>query len=86
MKALSIEVKDSIVALRFEANELVTTMKVIMMAMGKTLIVGCASEYKGKDKVPKPKPNMRDKNAQKDEECVNNMVASYIKEVAFIAM
>ena len=61
----------------------------IMMAMGKTLIMGDASKCKVKEKVLEPKPNAGEKNAQKDEECVSNMeqdvVTSYTKDTPFIA-
>ena len=48
MKALGTKVKDSIITLRSEVNELATTMKVIIMTMGKTPVVGRALECKGK--------------------------------------
>ena len=53
MNTLGIEVKDSIVVLQYEINKLATTVKVIMMAMGKTFIVGDALKCKGKLKFPK---------------------------------
>ena len=58
MKALGIEVKGSIVTLRLEINELAATIRVIIMAMGKTLIVDSALKCKGKEKVLEPRPNV----------------------------
>ena len=56
IKCLDKEVKDSITALRSKVSELAATMKVMMMVMGKTLILGDAPECKGKDEVLEPKP------------------------------
>ena len=50
MKALDTKVKDFIVALWLKINKLVAMVKVIMLAMGKSL-KGGAFEYKGKTKV-----------------------------------
>ena len=50
MKALSTDVKDFMMALQSEINKLATMVKVIMMAMGKTPIMGGASNCKGKAK------------------------------------
>ena len=55
IKTLNVEVKDSIVALWTEVSKLATTMKVILMAMRKTPILGDTSESKGKEKVLEPK-------------------------------
>ena len=63
MKALDAEVKDSIAALRIEGNELVATMEVIMMAMGKTPILGDTLECKRKEKVLEPNPGVGKRNA-----------------------
>ena len=62
-------------------------MKVIMMAMRKTLIVGSALECKGKE-VFKLGLDVRERNAQKDEEYVGymepNVVASYTKDASLV--
>ena len=63
MKDLSIEVKDSVMTLQSDVNKLVAIVKVIMMALGKSLLEGGASEHKGKEKVPKPKPDVDENNA-----------------------
>ena len=58
MKALIMKVKDFIEALQSKVNKLVATMRVIMMAMEKTPIIGDTPECKGKSKVLEPRPNM----------------------------
>ena len=63
MKALDKEVKDLITSLWTEVNELAATMKVIMMAMGKTPIFCDTSECKGKDKVLEHKLDVGKRNA-----------------------
>ena len=73
MKALDKEVKDSIATLWIEVSELAATMKVIMMAIGKTPIVSDALKCKGKEKVLEPRLNAKEKNAQKIKKCVDNM-------------
>ena len=60
---LNTEVKDTIAALRSKVNELAATMKVIMMALGKSLEEGGASKQKGKVRVLKPRSYAGEKNA-----------------------
>ena len=78
MKALNIEVKNSIVALQSKVNELITMMKVIMMTVGKTSIVGSALKCKGKEEVLELELDARERNAQKDEEYVGYMESDVV--------
>ena len=63
MKAFGIAVTNYVVAIRSKVNELVAMLKVIMMAMGKTLIMGNALECKGKEKIPKLRLDVGERNA-----------------------
>ena len=73
MKDLSIEVKNSIANFQASINELAATMKVIMMALGKSPQEGGASKCKGKEKVLEPKPDAGERNAQKVDEFISKM-------------
>ena len=81
--------KDSIATPRFEVNELVAMVKVIMIGLGKSPQEGGTSERKGKEKVLKPRLDAGEKNAQKIEEFVGNkeqeFMALYIEDAAFVA-
>ena len=91
IKCLDKEVKDSIGALRTEVSELAATMKVIMMALGKTPTPGDTSELRGKDEVPEPKPDAGKGKARMGEEDVGknepgvNVEASYTEDVSSAA-
>ena len=89
MKSFGIEVRDSIVALWYEINELATIVKVIMMVMGKSQLEGGSLENKGKSKVPEPRLNVGKRNAQKTKEFIDDkeqdVVASYTLDEAFVA-
>ena len=69
LKDLSTEVKDSIATLQSGVNKLVAIEKVTMMALGKSPQECGASEFEGKEKVPEPRPNAGERNAQKVYEC-----------------
>ena len=73
IKALDTEVTDFIVALRLEVKKLAATVKVIMMAIGRSPLEGNASEHKGEVRVLDPRLDARESNAQKVEEFVNSM-------------
>ena len=80
--------KGDITALRSEVNKLAATVKVIMMALGKGLLEGGSSERKDKEKVLKPKPDAKERNAQKTEvvgKMEQNVVASYTEEASLVA-
>ena len=71
-----------------EVNKLATIVKVIIMSLGKSLLKSNALECKWEAKVPKPRPNAGEMNAQKTKEFIGNMeqdvVASCIEDMAFV--
>ena len=69
LKDLSTEAKDSTVALQSGVNKLASIEKVIMMVLEMSPQECGASECEGKEKVPEPRPNAGERNAQKVDEC-----------------
>ena len=70
--------KDSVVAIQSEKNKLVATMKVIMMAIGKTPILGSVSKCNRKAIVCKLELDAGKKNAKKIKEYVGNMEQDFV--------
>ena len=89
IKGLNIKMREEMMALRSKVNKLAIIVKVIMMALEKSLLHGSALKHKGEMKVPKPRPNAREKIAQKIEEFISNMeqdvATSYIEDVTFVS-